>query len=67
MTAVKFLKAVTPCTVCHQKGYWAGDAKCPDRKGKGKGKTSAKKKCQKVATTLFVSRGTGDITRPTTT
>ncbi|CAK9095849.1 Pentatricopeptide repeat-containing protein, partial [Durusdinium trenchii] len=59
-TAVKFLKSVTPCTVCHQKGHWAGDAECPASrkgKGKGKGKPSAKKKPQKVATTLFVSRG----------
>ena len=61
-SAVKFLKSVTPCTVCHQKGHWAGDAECPGRKGKGKGKgkTSGKKKPQKIATTLFVSHGTGD-------
>ena len=28
--AVKFLKSVTTCTSCHQKGHWYGDDACPN-------------------------------------
>lgn len=35
-SAEKFLKTVTPCTVCQQNGHWAGDPKCPVKKGKGR-------------------------------
>ena len=48
-SAVRFLKSVTPCTACQQKGHWAGDPECFVKKGKGRGKTSspsAKKKGQ---------------------
>lgn len=40
--AVSFLKSVTQCTACGQKGHWIGDESCP--KGKGKGKKPAKGK-----------------------
>ena len=40
-SAVRFLKSVTPCTACQQKGHWAGDPECPVKKGKGRGKSSA--------------------------
>ena len=39
--AVKFLKTVTPCTVCGLKGHWAGD---PEKPGKGSPGTSPKKR-----------------------
>ena len=37
--AVSFLKSVTQCTACNQKGHWVGDAVCPlaSKKGSGKG------------------------------
>ena len=41
--AVKFLKTVTPCTSCGQRGHWAGDEECHNRK-KGKGAGYPKKK-----------------------
>ena len=47
--AVRFLKSVSSCTSCHQRGHWVGDPECPHTKkgkGKGKGKGSAKKKPQ---------------------
>lgn len=40
--AVRFLKSVTPCTSCHQKGRWMGDPECPNSK-KGKSKGGGKK------------------------
>lgn len=40
--AVRFLKSVTPCTSCHQKGHWMGDPECPNSK-KGKSKGGGKK------------------------
>lgn len=60
--AVDFLKNVTQCTACFQKGHWAGDAECP-KGGKGKGKSrgrgsasSPKKRFhpKKTPTNLFV-------------
>ncbi|CAE7324408.1 Copia protein [Symbiodinium microadriaticum] len=30
--AVKFLKQVTPCTSCGQRGHWQGDDECPNKK-----------------------------------
>lgn len=61
-SAEKFLKTVTPCAVCQQKGHWAGNPKCPVKKGKGRGKTtspSAKKKRQppKKKAALFALDG----------
>ena len=57
--AVRFLKSVTPCTSCHQKGHWMGDPECPNsKKGKGKGKKSTKghspSKAKKPSQNLFV-------------
>ena len=56
-SAVRFLKSVTPCTACQQKGHWAGDPECPVKKGKGRGKTSAPsaqpRKRKSPATTLL--------------
>ena len=60
--AVDFLKNVTQCTACFQKGHWAGDAECSKGgKGKGKGrgkgsKSPPKKKFppKKASTNLFV-------------
>ena len=45
--AVSFLKTVTQCTACNQKGHWVGDPECPraSKKGggsKGHGKSSGK-------------------------
>ena len=57
--AVRFLKSVTPCTSCHQKGHWMGDPECPNsKKGKGKGKKPTKgqssSKAKKPSQNLFV-------------
>eukprot|EP00435_Cladocopium_sp_Y103_P024701 s85_g6.t1 len=42
--AVKFLKSVTTCTSCHQKGHWYGDDACPNSKKRGGKSASPKKK-----------------------
>ena len=60
--AIKFLKSVTPCTSCGQKGHWAGDVECPNAKkgGKGNRPTSPKKKTfpkKKASSTFFVQDG----------
>ena len=62
--ATAFLKSVTVCTACNQKGHWVGDAECPRSSKKGKGKSFgssnnvAKKKStspkKKTSTTYFV-------------
>ena len=62
--ATAFLKSVTVCTACNQKGHWVGDAECPRSSRKGKGKSPgnnsnvAKKKStspkKKTSTTYFV-------------
>ena len=62
--ATAFLKSVTVCTACNQKGHWVGDAECPRSSKKGKGKSFgssnnvAKKKStspkKKASTTYFV-------------
>ena len=48
--AVQFLKSVTPCTSCGQRGHWTGDDACPNTRknankpkggGRGKHKSSA--------------------------
>jgi hypothetical protein len=57
--AVQFLKSVTPCTSCGQRGHWNGDDICPNAKKSSKGKskkkhlTSSSPK-KKPATNLFV-------------
>lgn len=58
--AVRFLKSVTPCTSCHQKGHWMGDPECPNSK-KGKSKGGGKKttkgqpsRAKKPSQNLFV-------------
>ena len=61
--AVKFLKTVTPCTSCGQRGHWQGDDECPNKRKGGKGATSPKRKGQpqpkkKAATNFFVLRDT---------
>ena len=62
--AVKFLKTVTPCTVCGLKGHWAGDPECQQagrKKGGGfspKRKPFAKKKPSPSSSAFFVD-GTG--------
>ena len=49
-SAVKFLKSVTECTSCHQRGHWVGDPECPNtKKGKGKGGLGKKKPFQLTA------------------
>lgn len=49
-SAVKFLKSVTECTSCHQRGHWVGDPECPNtKKGKGKGGLGKKKPLQPTA------------------
>ena len=43
-SAIRFLKQVTPCTACGQKGHWNGDDQCPKKREKtGKGGTSPNK------------------------
>ncbi|CAE7766366.1 GIP, partial [Symbiodinium sp. CCMP2456] len=42
--AVKFLKTVTPCTVCGLKGHWAGDPECQQTRKTGKGSPGASPK-----------------------
>ena len=46
--AVSFLKSVTQCTACKQKGHWVGDSVCPlaSKKGSGKGGKSKGNKPQ---------------------
>ena len=39
--AVQFLKQVTPCTSCGQRGHWSGDSECPNSKKKGGKPTGA--------------------------
>ena len=37
-SAVRFLKTITPCTSCGQRGHWQGDPECPNKKpSKGSG------------------------------
>ena len=54
--AVKFLKSVTPCTSCGQKGHWNGDDECPNKKKSGKGVSPKRKPMspKKSPTTYFV-------------
>ena len=56
-SAVRFLKSVTPCTTCGQRGHWSGDAECPQRsntkKGKGKGSQAKKKASPKRTSQSF--------------
>ena len=53
--AVKFLKSVTTCTSCHQRGHWTGDDACPNKKkNKGASSNSPKKKPHEKKTTFFV-------------
>eukprot|EP00434_Breviolum_minutum_P011223 symbB.v1.2.009904.t1/scaffold605.1/size182108/4 len=62
--AVDFLKGMTQCTACWQKGHWVGDPECPKGKGKGKGKGKSNSKSptkkgsgsakKKPSTNLFV-------------
>ena len=42
--ATNFLKSVTQCTACLQRGHWVGDPECPKGGKKGKGKASPKRK-----------------------
>ncbi|CAE7548475.1 RE2, partial [Symbiodinium necroappetens] len=41
--AVRFLKTVTPCTSCGQRGHWSGDPECQNRNKPGKGQGLKKK------------------------
>ncbi|CAE7610026.1 30S ribosomal protein S1, chloroplastic [Symbiodinium microadriaticum] len=55
--AVQFLKSVTPCTACGQKGHWQGDDACPKKRAgkpgaKGKHRPAPKRPAGK--TTYFV-------------
>eukprot|EP00435_Cladocopium_sp_Y103_P035729 s1670_g9.t1 len=73
--ATNFLKSVTQCTACLQRGHWVGDPECPKGKGKSKGKlmpkkkpvaSAAKKKTQQPANFFVLheeiqSEGEGDI------
>ena len=57
--AVQFLKSVTPCTSCGQRGHWNGDDICPNAKKSSKGKSKKKPSTpsspkKKPATNLFV-------------
>ena len=60
--ATTFLKSVTQCTACLQRGHWVGDPECPKASKKGKGKGTGKKKSggsspkkkSQPATTYFV-------------
>lgn len=53
--AVKFLKPVTTCTSCHQRGHWTGHDACPNKKkNKGASSNSPKKKPHQKKTTFFV-------------
>ena len=40
--AVKFLKSVTPCTACGQRGHWSGDPECSQSRKPGKGASKKK-------------------------
>ena len=42
--ATNFLKSVTQCTACFQRGHWVGDPECPKSGKKGKGKASPKRR-----------------------
>ena len=57
-TAVKFLKSVTACTSCGQKGHWVGDDACPNTKKKKqkshRSGLSPPKKKSDSKTTFFV-------------
>ena len=64
--AVQFLKQVTPCTTCGQKGDWSGDSECPKaRSGKGtataKKKPFAKKKAVKSSSSFYVGHGADEV------
>ena len=51
--AVKFLKTVTPCTSCGQRGHWVGDIECPNRgKEGGKSGGAAQKRKEEEGITL---------------
>ena len=61
--AVSFIKGVTQCTACGQRGHWTGDPECPKSpKGKGHGKNSkgsprkagAKGQAKKSSSNYFV-------------
>ena len=57
--AVQFLKSVTSCTSCGQRGHWNGDDICPNVKKSAKGKRKKKPLApsspkKKPATSLFV-------------
>ena len=54
---MQFLKSVTPCTACGQKGHWQGDDACPKKRAgkpgaKGKHRPAPKRPAGK--TTYFV-------------
>lgn len=56
--AVQFLKSVTPCTSCGQRGHWNGDDICPNAKKSSKGNFRKKPSAsnspkKKPATNLF--------------
>ena len=53
--AIRFLKSMSTCTSCQQRGHWAGDQECSNYKQKGKGKGKSKKgPPKKASTNLFV-------------
>eukprot|EP00435_Cladocopium_sp_Y103_P058473 s1160_g20.t1 len=55
--AIKFLKSMSTCTSCNQRGHWVGDQECPNYKPKGKGKGSKSKKVgspKKASQAMFV-------------
>ena len=55
--AIKFLKSMSTCTSCNQRGHWVGDQECPNFKPKGKGKGQKPKKSgspKKASHAMFV-------------
>ena len=55
--AIKFLKSMSTCTSCNQRGHWVGDQECPNFKQKGKGKGQKSKKSgspKKASHAMFV-------------
>ena len=68
--AVQFLKQVTPCTSCGQRGLWSGDSECPNAKkkvGKPTGATTFRKKStagapkKKPAGSRYVTAGATEV------